>query len=86
MALSPGAKFWIGAGAYALFADMILWRRGHMSMSQEFGGWLQTPRGRAFCGAGAAFMVGHLFLELPFPGQTKLKKMATYHRIGKKEL
>lgn len=85
MALSPGEKFWVGAGAYVLFADMMLWRRGHMSMSQEFGGWLKSPLGRYACGTGAAFMFGHLFLELPLPGQTNLKKVATYHRRNGKK-
>ncbi len=83
MALSPGERFWIGAGIYVLFADMILWRKGHNSMSQEFGRWLQSPRGRYCCGAATAFMIGHLFLELPIPGQTKLKNIATYKRNGK---
>ncbi len=78
MALTPATKFWIGIGGYILTADMILWRRGNNSMSQEFGRWLQTPRGRATCLGGAAFLVGHLFLEMPIPGQTNLKRLATY--------
>lgn len=49
-------------------------------MSQEFGGWLQTNKGRSACLGATAFLVGHLFLELPIPGQTNLKKVATYRR------
>lgn len=81
--LTPGEKFWIGLGVYVLAADMILWRKGHHSMSQEFGKWIQTKNGRRVCIALTAGMVSHLFWEVPIPGQTKLKQIATYTRKGK---
>lgn len=83
MALSPGEKFWVGLGVYILTADMVLWRKGHSTMSQEFGGWLQSRKGRYACMGATAFLVGHLFLELPIPGQTNLKNIATYQRKRK---
>jgi hypothetical protein len=85
MALSPGEKFWVGLGAYVLAADVLLWRNDKATMSQEFGRWLQTRHGRYACAGATAFLVGHLFLELPIPGQTNLKKVATYRRNGNGE-
>jgi hypothetical protein len=76
MKLSPGEKFWIGLGGYILAADMILWRRGHKSMSQEFGRWIQSPMGRKVAICFTAGLIAHLFWELPIPGQTQLKKIA----------
>ena len=76
MRLSPGEKFWIGLGGYVLAADMILWRKGQKSMSQEFGKWLQTDNGRKLCIAVTIGMIAHLFWELPIPGQTQLKRIA----------
>lgn len=83
MALSPGEKVWLGLGAYILTADAVLMKMDHPTMSVCFGTWLQTPRGRLFCAAGAGALAAHLFWSIPLPGQTKFRQLVTY-RNGKR--
>jgi hypothetical protein len=47
-------------------------------MSVCFGTWLQTPRGRLFCAAGAGALAAHLFWSVPLPGQTRFRQLVTY--------
>jgi hypothetical protein len=82
--LSPAARFWIGLGAYVLFADGFLWRRQHNTMSVQWGTWLQTPKGRYACIAAWAGLTAHLFLGMPLPGQKTLKSVMIGTRRNKK--
>lgn len=76
--LTPAEKFWVGFGVYVLAADGFLMNKGHDTMSVCFGTWLQTPRGRLFCAAGAGALAAHLFWSVPLPGQTKFRQLVTY--------
>ena len=76
--LTPAEKFWIGLGVYVLVADGFLMKKGHHTMSVCFGTWLQTPRGRLACAAGAGALIAHLFWSVPLPGQTKFRQLVTY--------
>lgn len=77
--LTSATKFWIGLVGYVLLADGILWRRGHHTMSVQFGKWVQTRRGKLTCGAIWGGLTAHLFWSMPLPGQTTLKKVATFN-------
>jgi hypothetical protein len=81
--LEHGEKFWIGLVAYVVLADAYLMKKDHHTMSVCFGTWLQTPRGRLFCAAGAGALIAHLFWSVPLPGQTKFRQLVTY-KNGKK--
>lgn len=76
--LTPAEIFWVGLGAYILMADGILMNKNHATMSVCFGTWLQTPRGRLCCAAGAGALIAHLFWSVPLPGQTKFRQLVTY--------
>lgn len=78
--LTPGEVAWIGLGVYVLAADAILMTKKHHTMSVCFGTWLQTPRGRLACAAGAGALVAHLFWSIPLPFQTSFRQLVTYKR------
>lgn len=81
--LTPAEKFWIGLGAYVLIADGILMKKDCATLSVCFGTWLQTPKGRLCCAAGAGALAAHLFWSVPLPGQTTFRQLVTY-KDGKK--
>lgn len=76
--LTPATKFWIGVGVYALAADTILWRSKNHTMSQQWGAWIQTRKGRTACAAAWGLLTAHLFWSVPLPLQGTAKKVATY--------
>lgn len=84
--LTPGEKFWVGLVVYTLAADAYLMNRNHDSMSVCFGTWLQTPRGRLFCAAGAGALVAHLFWSVPIPFQTSFRRLVTYDKYSGKRI
>lgn len=81
--LTPAERFWIGLVVYTLGADAYLMKKEHATMSVCFGTWLQTPKGRLFCAAGAGALLAHLFWSVPLPGQTSFRQLVTY-KNGKK--
>lgn len=84
--ISPAEKCWLGLLAYVLVADGFLMKKDHATMSVCFGTWLQTPRGRLFCAAGAGALAAHLFWSVPLPFQTKFRNLVTYDKMSGKRV
>lgn len=69
------ADYIIASGvAVPLLYDVFAWRKGHKTVSVRFGNFLDDPKSRILCVTSWAILTFHLFMKLPLPFQTTLKK------------
>lgn len=70
------ADYIIASGvAVPILYDVFAWRKGHKTVSVRFGNFLDNPISRAICVTSWTLLTVHLFLKLPLPFQTTLKKV-----------
>ena len=70
------ADYIIASGvAIPILYDFFAWRKGHKTVSVRFGNFLDDPISRTICVSSWAILTCHLFMKLPLPFQTTLKRV-----------
>lgn len=54
--------------------DFLAWRKGYKTVSIRFSNFLEDPKTRALFVSGWTILTVHLFMKLPLPFQTTIKK------------
>lgn len=72
--MEPADYIIVSGLAVPLLYDVFAWRKGYKTVSVRFGNFLDDPKTRALFVTSWTVLTFHLFMKLPLPFQTTIKR------------